>query len=181
VNANGNDVCDTSFMSGSVWYRFLGESGTQIPTSPTSPTQCGTQVTGWYAGAMPAVSETITNGRVCFSFQNNNCQWSNTISVTNCRSFYIYQLILPPVCPARYCTHTPNISIITVSPSKIFKGESLSYHSFPLVIEILDVNRFHCPKFINYRRTFRNRMVKDIHVWKIIFKFDVVTLFKTES
>ncbi len=125
VDAVGNDGCDTMFMSGSTWIRFIGASGTQIPTSPTGPNQCGTHVTGWYAGYMPTVSETITNGRVCFAWENNNCQWSNTIAVTNCGSFYVYQLTMPPVCSARYCTDTP-ITPTTILPSNIFKGELLS-------------------------------------------------------
>jgi hypothetical protein len=126
VNANGNDGCDTSFMSGSTWIRFIGASGTQLPTTPTSPNHCGTQVTGWYAGAMPAVSETITNGRVCFSFDGDACKWSNTIGITNCGSFYVYQLTMPPVCSARYCTETPSIPTTTLPPSNVFKGELLS-------------------------------------------------------
>jgi hypothetical protein len=115
VNANGNNECDTLFMSGATWIRFIGESGTQLSTLPTNPNQCGTQVTGWYSGPMPTVSQTINNGRVCFSWLNNTCQWSNTIAVTNCGSFYIYQLNMPPVCAARYCTDTPNIPTTTTT------------------------------------------------------------------
>jgi hypothetical protein len=126
VNADGNDGCDTLFMSGSTWTRFIGASGTQLPTTPTSPNQCGTQVTGWYSGAMPTVSETITNGRVCFSFDGDACKWSNTIGVTNCGSFYVYQLTMPPVCSARYCTETPYIPTATFPPSNVFKEESFS-------------------------------------------------------
>jgi hypothetical protein len=126
VNAVGNNDCDTMFMSGSTWIRFMGAPGTQLPTSPTSPNHCGTQVTGWYAGAMPAVSETITNGRVCFSFDGDNCKWSNTIGVTNCGSFYVYQLTMPPVCSARYCTETPYIPTTTFPPSNVLKEESFS-------------------------------------------------------
>jgi hypothetical protein len=113
VNAVGSNVCDTSFMPGTVWYCFIGENGTQMSTSPIGPNQSGTQVTPWYAGPMPAVSETITNGRVCFLWENNVCQWLNTISVTNCGSFYIYQLTMPPLYAARYCTETSNYPTTT--------------------------------------------------------------------
>jgi hypothetical protein len=112
-------------MSGSDWIRFTGASGTQLSTTPTSPNQCGAQVTGWYSGRMPDVSETITDGRVCFSWLDNPCQLSNTIGVTNCGSFYIYKLTMPPACPARYCTDTPNYPTET-STSNVFKGESFS-------------------------------------------------------
>ncbi|CAF2467919.1 unnamed protein product [Rotaria sp. Silwood2] len=113
VNAAGSNNCDTIFLSASTWIRFIGESGTQLSTSPTNPNQCGTQVTGWYSGRMPFASETITDGRVCFSWENNICQWSKTISITNCGSFYIYKLTMPPLCAARYCTNTPNIITTT--------------------------------------------------------------------
>ncbi|CAF4229083.1 unnamed protein product [Rotaria sp. Silwood2] len=113
VNAAGSNNCDTIFLSASTWIRFIGESGTQLSTSPTNPNQCGTQVTGWYSGRMPFASETITDGRVCFSWENNICQWSKTISITNCGSFYIYKLTMPPLCAARYCTNTQNIITTT--------------------------------------------------------------------
>jgi len=125
VNAAGNDGCDTMFMSGSTWVRFIGTSGTELLTSPTGPNRCGTKVTGWYAGNMPTVAQTITNGKVCFPWENNICQWSNTIGITNCGSFYVYQLTVPPVCSARYCTDTPNIPT-TVLPSNVFQRESFS-------------------------------------------------------
>lgn len=118
INAVGSDGCDTTFMSGSTWVRFIGASGTELITAPSAPNRCGTQVTGWYAGNMPPAAETITNGRVCFAWENNICQWSNSIAVTNCGSFYVYQLSMPPICSARYCTDTPDIPT-TVVPSKI--------------------------------------------------------------
>ena len=121
VNAVGSNGCDTMFISGPAWVRFIGASGTQIPTTPTNPNQCGTQVTGWYSGSMPSVSQTI-DGSVCFSFDGNTCKWSNTISVTNCGSFYVYELKMPPVCSARYCTET-SITSTTYFPSNIFSVE----------------------------------------------------------
>ncbi|CAF4694837.1 unnamed protein product, partial [Rotaria magnacalcarata] len=115
VNAVGSTNCDTIFLSGPRWVRFMGDSGTQLSTTPTDPNQCGTQVTGWYSGLMPAVTQTVTNGQVCFSWHSNSCTWSNTISVTNCGSFYVYELSMPPVCAARYCTNTPSILQITTT------------------------------------------------------------------
>jgi len=107
INDIGSNACDTMFLSAPTWVRFVSQSSTtELPTSPTNPNQCGTQVTGWYAGILPTVAQTINNGQVCFSWGTNNCQWSSTISVTNCGSFYVYQLTVPPVCSARYCTTT---------------------------------------------------------------------------
>ena len=117
INAIGSNACDTMFLSAPTWVRFVSQSSTtELPTSPTNPNQCGTQVTGWYAGILPTIAQTINNGQVCFSWGTNNCQWSNTISVTNCGSFYVYQLTVPPVCSARYCTVVAK-SFVTVKNS----------------------------------------------------------------
>ncbi|CAF1601997.1 unnamed protein product [Adineta ricciae] len=109
VYASGNTQCDTMFISGPKWIRFVGQGGTQLSTTSTSFDRCGAQATGWYAGSMPDPLLTMHDVRVCFSWQNNSCHWTNTISVTNCGSFYVYRLSMPPVCPARYCTETPAI------------------------------------------------------------------------
>ncbi|CAF3917288.1 unnamed protein product, partial [Rotaria sp. Silwood1] len=130
VNAAGNNNYDTVFISGSSWVRSIGESSTQLSTSPTYSNQCGTQVTGWYTGRMPTVSETITDGRVCFSWQNNVCQWSNTISVTNCGSFYVYKLTMPPICAARYCADAPNILTTTSTTTATTASNLLKNNHF---------------------------------------------------
>jgi hypothetical protein len=44
------------------------------------------------------------NRTVCYQWTSNTCNWSNNILVTNCGSFYVFGLIVPPVCNARYCT-----------------------------------------------------------------------------
>jgi hypothetical protein len=118
-----------------------------MPTSPTNPNQCGTQVTGWYSGYMPAVSETL-NGRVCFSFEGDSCKWSNTIAVTNCGSFYVYELTMPPVCSARYCAETSIVST-TYFPSNIFNIESLSYQRLLSVAHTLYIDVLKFSEFIN--------------------------------
>lgn len=116
INApGGNNSCDLIFLSGSVWIHFTGDSGTELARSPTRSNRCGAQVTGWYADRMPAITETIADGKVCFSWLSGDCQWSNTIGVTNCGSFYVYQLKVPPVCAARYCTDTDSNIILQTS------------------------------------------------------------------
>lgn len=120
----GSNQCDASFTPDNTWYRFVGNGGTQIPTTSTPPNQCGTQVTGWYAGSMPAISETVNNGQVCFAWNNNPCRWSNTIGVTNCGSFYVYRLTLPPVCAARYCTETV---VVPTTPAPVIPFQCTNY------------------------------------------------------
>jgi hypothetical protein len=101
---SGSYVCDnTVFTSTPQWVRFSCAAGTQISTSVVPIYQCGTQATGHYTGVMPAVGATTT-GTVCYYWSSNTCNWSNSISVTNCNGYYVYALIAPPVCNLRYCT-----------------------------------------------------------------------------
>lgn len=94
-----------------MWVRFEGDGGTQIPTSGLQSHKCSTHAPGWYSGSMPTSLYETTSGNVCFSFNSDNCAWSQNISVTNCGSFYIYRLSSPPACSLRYCTETPNVPV----------------------------------------------------------------------
>lgn len=122
--------CDQSvFNSTSRWVRFVGAGGTQIPTARIGPSQCGTQATGWYSGEMPTITDSTTSGDVCFEWQSNICRWRSNISVTNCGSYYVYQLSSPPECSLRYCT---------TNPQSIMKGEK-STSTFTLSNFILNI------------------------------------------
>jgi len=97
--------CDNGlFKAGPTWVRFSGEAGTRLAPGPAQPFRCGTQGAGWYKGAYPTGPGLTTTGTVCYSWPNNNCQWSNEISVTDCNGFYVYLLHSPPACYLRYCT-----------------------------------------------------------------------------
>lgn len=136
MNASGSNACDTIFLSGPQWMRFIGVGGTQLSTSPTVSNRCGSQAAGWYTGLVPTVAQTVTNGRVCFSWNDNICAWSNMINVTNCGSFYVYQLSMPPICAARYCTETETPVIpptTTTSTSKLIRRS----------IEAVNIFRYH--------------------------------------
>lgn len=82
----------------------MGSGGTTIPTSTPATHRCGTDAPGWYNGQMPNTSSVI-NGTVCYNWAGNTCNWSNTIQVANCITYYVYQLVKPPVCTLRYCTN----------------------------------------------------------------------------
>jgi hypothetical protein len=103
----GSSADQTYFSSGPQWVRFEGTGGTQIPTSAVPSNQCGTYASGWYSGDMPSAEGTTVNGTVCYTWTNSNCSYSNQIGVTNCGSYYVYQLRAPPVSGLRYCTDTP--------------------------------------------------------------------------
>ncbi|UJR29518.1 hypothetical protein I4U23_010735 [Adineta vaga] len=104
TTAASGSTCDTStFFSNVTWVRFTGAGGTQLATTAPSANQCGSASTGWYSTSLPS-SGTTVNGTVCYVWSGNNCNWSNTIRVTNCGSFYVFGLIAPPACNLRYCT-----------------------------------------------------------------------------
>jgi uromodulin len=98
-----------TFTSGQQWIRFEGPGGTQIPTSAVPSNQCGTYASGWYSGDMPSISGTTVNGTVCYTWTSGSCQYTNQIQVTNCGSYYVYNLRAPPVSGLRYCTDTPAV------------------------------------------------------------------------
>ncbi|EDO34586.1 predicted protein, partial [Nematostella vectensis] len=74
-----------------------------IPSACPSENLCNTDATGWVNGAHPTVEEGIVTRRVCYHWSTNCCSWSNDIRILNCGSYYIYELIKPPVCYLRYC------------------------------------------------------------------------------
>ena len=114
-------TCDQStFSSTPRWVRFIGAGGTQIPTTPPPVSRCGTDAPGWYSGSMPTDTYSSTNGSVCYSWSVKTCNWQNNIQVTNCGSFFVYQLTKPPQCSLRYCTETPTVTpTVTTTESKI--------------------------------------------------------------
>lgn len=102
--AAGGSVCDSSiFVSVPTWVRFTGAGGTQLATSAPGANKCGTQASGWYSSTLPSSGATV-NGTVCYQWGANTCNWLQTITVTNCGSFYVFALIIPPACNARFCT-----------------------------------------------------------------------------
>jgi hypothetical protein len=106
-NARHRDFiqCDQLlFESGPTWVRFSGGAGTRLASTPMEGFRCNTQGTGWYNGSYPTVVGATTTGTVCFGWPNNDCQWSNEISVMNCGKFYVFELDAPPACYLRYCT-----------------------------------------------------------------------------
>ena len=93
--------CDRYLQFG--WYRFRGSAGTMMPTSCVPTYKCGTDAPGWLQGRHPSTSEGAIQAKVCFHWGSNCCQWSSSIRVRNCGSFYVYQLVGSPECTLRYC------------------------------------------------------------------------------
>jgi hypothetical protein len=109
VNAPGYALgCDNTApftnQSSPVWIRFVGTGGTTLPLTAPAMNLCGSAGTGWYDGTMPSSGATI-NGTACFTWYTSTCRFSQSISVANCGSFYIYLLPPAPACMMRYCTN----------------------------------------------------------------------------
>ena len=85
------------------WYRMTGASGDKIPNKCVPKNRCGTHAPGWLNGSHPAVLEGVVNRQVCYHWSSSCCNWKNNIKIRNCGSYYVYQLIKPPVCYLRYC------------------------------------------------------------------------------
>ncbi len=107
INAAGYALgCDNAApfnQSNPIWIRFVGTGGTTLPLATPGMNLCGSTGTGWYNGVMPSSGE-IANGTACFTWLTNICQYSASISVANCGSFYVYLLPPAPACMMRYCT-----------------------------------------------------------------------------
>ena len=109
--------CDNRLQT--KWYRIVGASGNQMPTTCVSTNRCGTHAPGWLQGSHPSAGQ-LRSVKVCFHWSNNCCRWSTIIRVRNCGAFYVYELKRPPVCSLRYCGNSgwhkmlQNIPIVNV-------------------------------------------------------------------
>ncbi|XP_078375878.1 uromodulin-like [Oculina patagonica] len=96
--------CDRNDITEKSWYRFGGDSGTQMLTTCIPPYHCNTHAPGWlFNGTHPEMYEGIVQRRVCFHWSNNCCYFKTDINVRNCGSFYAYELGPPTGCWLRYC------------------------------------------------------------------------------
>ena len=97
--------CDSlTFTSLPMWVRFTGSGGSLLASCPIAGSSCATDHPGWYSGLYPSTAGGISYGIVCYIYDDNACQDSNPILITNCNGFYVYYLNAPPSCDERYCT-----------------------------------------------------------------------------
>ena len=103
-NKRQSYTCDkSSQIADNTWYRLVGGSGTQLPTTCVPKLRCGTHAPGWIQGGHPSVADNVVKRKVCFHWSGNCCRWNRQIEVRNCGNFYVYKLMKPPVCHLRYC------------------------------------------------------------------------------
>jgi len=82
------------------WYRFVGGSG-QLARSVPSTGRCHTNVGAFSPSSLPATG--LTKPIVVCYGKANSCLPNKEAMVTNCGSFYVYQLPDVPYCSVRYC------------------------------------------------------------------------------
>ena len=75
----GPVFCDDQLFEG--WYRFVGDAGTNMPTTRVSPHRCGTDWSGWLNGAHPTLEDGEVYRTVCFSDRSAGFKSSKNISV----------------------------------------------------------------------------------------------------
>lgn len=98
-------LCDSSEFGIGKWVRFNGAAGTRLATSVKNANRCGTTYPGYLNDTLPTGVGQTKTGSVCYNYYgSSNCQWQNSIKVTNCLNFYVYYLTSPPTCNLRYCT-----------------------------------------------------------------------------
>ena len=85
------------------WYRFAINVGSKIPEHTVGGERCNTGGSGWLQGNHPiTVGETKT-AKVCFNGVYGICNWSATIKIRHCGSYFIYNLPDAPHCNLGYC------------------------------------------------------------------------------
>ncbi|XP_068671273.1 uncharacterized protein [Montipora foliosa] len=116
-----NSKCDRWYPDKIVshdWYRMTGNSGDQIPERCVPMNRCGTHAPGWLNDTHPTVKDGLQRAQVCYHWNNDCCKWKNNITIRNCGSYFVYQLVKPPVCHLRYCG---NGNALSTTPPGITK------------------------------------------------------------
>ena len=82
--------CENDYNLVTGWYRFMGNAGTQLVTTPLSKTNiCGTNYPGWWNGTLPMIVGATNVGNICFYDGSSSCTNSlSPISATNCSDYY---------------------------------------------------------------------------------------------
>ncbi len=74
--------------------------------SPTDSPEnyCNTHAPGWLNAAHPEFGVTLFGATVCHAWGGGTCTFSETIDVTNCGDYYVYNLVgIPWGCNGTYC------------------------------------------------------------------------------
>lgn len=125
--------CDQKDIPQTRWYRFMGASGTEMPTKCVPQQRCGTHAPGWLSTPHPTRVGQIVNGKVCFHWSGKCCRWSANIQIKMCNGYYIYKLTKTPVCHLRYCGNAGFGKLLSVPLHYLVLG-NVSYGPSPKTV-----------------------------------------------
>jgi len=86
------------------WHRFQGDAGTKMVTTCPPINRCDAHFPVWLSEHHPTVAEGTVRRKVCIGDSDDCCKDYRFIDVKSCGSYYIYNLINPGSCNARYCS-----------------------------------------------------------------------------
>ncbi|CAF1077256.1 unnamed protein product [Adineta ricciae] len=104
---SSTSCCQNDYNYESGWYRFTGEGGTQLVTTPLHQNNiCSSSYPGWWNGTLPMEAGSSNVGKVCFYEGSSSCDSSiSPIIATNCGNYYVFYLLRIQCCSSRrYCT-----------------------------------------------------------------------------
>ena len=84
------------------WYRMMAPAGSKIPEKPPPKYHCGTRGPGWMNGVHPSQQGETQEREICFNDGFDTCWEETTITVINCKDYFVYNLPKIPGC-GRYC------------------------------------------------------------------------------
>ncbi|XP_052784032.1 von Willebrand factor D and EGF domain-containing protein-like [Mya arenaria] len=92
--------CDRQLAPG--WYKFNG--GLKLATTCQTEYHCNTHLPMWMNGTHPAALGTIVTNTICaIEMDQGCCSYQSTVNVTNCGTFFAYELEPAPGCHMSYC------------------------------------------------------------------------------
>lgn len=96
----GTKGCDSGMTNS--WVRFTGTYN-RLASSMPAINYCNTDAPGYLTTSHPATKGQQVAGTTCFNWSSNACNFTYPIQITNCDTFYIYQLPATS-CSLKYCS-----------------------------------------------------------------------------
>ncbi|XP_046339404.2 oncoprotein-induced transcript 3 protein-like [Haliotis rufescens] len=130
-----NDKCDLYIKEN--WFRPQDDQGNfpAMSAQCVPPSSCGSLYPIWLNGPHPSDHDGVVNITACISTHADCCEHEHTMQVMNCSIYYVYYLVHPITCPARYCfesdlpcpTSTTWTSSTSVMPSNTTDSDNASH------------------------------------------------------
>nr|XP_034320141.1 uncharacterized protein LOC117687527 isoform X50 [Crassostrea gigas] len=129
-------LCDRYLAPG--WYVA---SHYDMPTTAPDLWECGTTYPVWLNDSLPETQGSTKWAKVCEVDFAGSCARSNFIKITNCGSFFVYELRPLDRCSSAYCFKQDGSCVYDV-PSNI----SVAYHRVTWNTRVEGITSFHDPE-----------------------------------